>query len=143
MRTIRTILALLFLFCSIQLVTAQAMKAEKYDNPQWVSMSYIKFKPMKQDAAMEIIENYFAKADQDAGIEAPTVYHFATGRYDMLVVWNMTEGVETLNYKTTPEDAKWMNSMAKIAGGPDKAMAKVEEFMTYVEEWENTLARKE
>lgn len=119
------------------------VKAEKYDNPQWVSMSYIKFKPMKKEPAMGIIENYFAKADQDAGIDAPTVYHFVNGDYDMLVIWNMKEGVETLNYKTTPDDAKWMNSMTKIAGGPDKAMAKLEEFMTYVQDWDNTMARKE
>ncbi|SDR75966.1 hypothetical protein [Christiangramia echinicola] len=119
------------------------VKAEKYDNPQWVSMSYIKFKPMKKEPAMGIIENYFGKADQDAGIDAPTVYHFVNGDYDMLVIWNMKEGVETLNYKTTPDDAKWMNSMTKIAGGPDKAMAKLEEFMTYVQDWDNTMARKE
>ena len=57
----------------------QEMKAEKYENPQWVSISYIKFKPMKKDQAMSIMENYFAKADQDAGIDAPTAYHFVYG----------------------------------------------------------------
>ncbi|GAA4314368.1 hypothetical protein GCM10023164_09930 [Christiangramia aestuarii] len=122
---------------------AQEMKAEKYENPEWVSIAYIKFKPMKKDPAMNIIENYFAKADQDAGIDAPTAYHLAYGDYDMMVIWDMKDGIETLNWKTTPDDVKWMKSMGKIAGGQDKAMAKLEEFMSYVETWDNTLARKE
>ncbi|MCM8568859.1 hypothetical protein NE848_05680 [Gramella jeungdoensis] len=143
MRTIRTILGLLFLFCSIHLVTAQEMTAKKYENPNWVQMVYIKFKPMKKDAAMGIIQEYFAKADKNAGIEEPTVYHFATGDHDMLVVWEMEEGIETLNYEMTPNDAKWMNEMAKLAGGPDKAMAKMDEFFTYVDLWESSIARKE
>jgi len=122
---------------------AQEMQAEKYENPEWVNIAYIKFKPMKKDPAMSIVENYFMKADEDAGIEAPTSYHFAFGKYDMMVIWKMDEGVETLNYKMTPEDVEWMKSMAKIAGGQEKAMEKLGEFMSYVETWDNALARKE
>lgn len=137
-----TIAALVFLFTT-SFSFSQEMKAEKYDNPQWVSISYIKFKPMKKDPAMSIVENYFAKADEAAGIAPPTVYHFAFGKYDMMVIWNMKEGLETLNYKMTPEDVEWMKSMAEIAGGQEKAMAKLDEFMSYVESWDNSMARKE
>ncbi|MGA8853688.1 MAG: hypothetical protein WB492_05885 [Christiangramia sp.] len=137
-----TIAVLVFLFAT-SFSFSQEMKAEKYENPTWVTMAYIKFKPMKKDAAMGIVENYFAKADEDAGIDPPTTYHFPTGKYDMLVIWEMKEGLETLNYKMTPDDVKWFASMAKVAGGQDKAMAKLDEFMSYVEEWDNTLARKE
>ncbi|MCB7482457.1 hypothetical protein [Christiangramia sediminis] len=143
MKTFKTTLALLVFLIAGNLSFGQEMKAEKYENPQWVSMASIKFKPMKKDAAMEIIHNYFAKADEDAGIKPPTAFHFVTGKYDMLVIWEMPEGIETLNYKMTPEDVKWMSSMAKIAGGQDKAMAKLDEFMTYVETWDNSIARKE
>lgn len=143
MRTIKAVFGIVVFLIATSFSFGQDMKAEKYENPEWVSMSYIKFKPMKKDPAMSIIENYFVKADQDAGIKAPTVYHFVTGDYDMLVVWEMAEGVETLNYKMTPDDAKWMKSMAKIAGSQEKAMAKMDEFFSYVDSWENTLARKE
>lgn len=143
MRTIKSILAVLFLFSSIQLVSAQDMKAEKYENPKWVQMVYVKFKPMKKGAAMKVVEEYFAKADANAGIDPPTVYHFATGEYDMMVVWDMKEGVETLNYEMTPDDVKWMKEMAKLAGGQDKAMGKMEEFYSYVADWKTAMARKE
>lgn len=137
-----TITAVILVFVTI-VSYAQEIKAEKYENPQWVSISYIKFKPMMKDPAMGIIENYFMKADQDAELDAPVSYHFPMGKYDMMVVWEMKDGLETLNWKTTPDDAKWMNSMAKITGGPDKAMAKLEEFMSYIEAWDNSIARKE
>ncbi|MCG9973374.1 hypothetical protein [Christiangramia crocea] len=143
MRSLKYLLVLIFLMAGMQYTGAQEMSAKKYDNPNWVQMVYIKFKPMKKDPAMGIIQEYFAKADQNAGIEAPTVYHFATGDYDMLVVWEMEEGIETLNYEMTPNDAKWMNEMAKLAGSPDKAMSKMDEFFTYVDLWETSIARKE
>ncbi|MCP9198601.1 hypothetical protein MKO06_01695 [Gramella sp. GC03-9] len=143
MKCFKHLLPVLFLVISIQVGSAQEMKAEKYDNPQWVRISYIKFSPMKKDPAMEIINNYFAKADEDAGIAAPTTYHFPFGEYDMMVIWEIRDGIEELNYKMTPEDAEWMKSMAKIAGGQDKAMAKFEEFTSYIEDWKNTIARKE
>lgn len=143
MKTFRVCLASLVFLIGSCYCFAQEMKAEKYDNPQWVNMAYIKFKPMKKDAAMSVVENYFVKADQEAGIKPPTVFHFVTGEYDMLVIWEMPEGIETLNYKMTPDDVKWMESMANIAGGTEKAMEKLDEFSSYVDVWENTLARKE
>ncbi len=143
MRTLRTVLAIAILFMATGFSFGQEMKAEKYEDPQWVMMAQIKFKPMKKDAAMSIVHNYFVKADEDAGIEPPTTFHMVGGDYDMIVVWDMKEGVETLNYKMTPDDVKWMQSMAKVAGGQDKAMAKLDEFMSYVDTWENSLARRE
>ena len=143
MKAIKTIFAVIVFLVAISFSFGQEMKAEKYENPQWVSISYIKFKPMKKDPAMGIIENYFAKADQDAGIDPPTTYHLSYSDYDMMVIWDMKDGLETLNYKMTPDDVEWMKSMAKIAGGEDKAMAKLEEFMSYVDDWKNTMARKE
>ena len=143
MKQFQTILGVALFFIAVNFSYAQEMKAEKYENPEWVSIVKIKFKPMKKEPAMGIINNYFVKADEDSGAPAPTTYHFPMGDYDMMVIWEMEDGLETLNWKTTPGDVKWMNSMAKIAGGPDKAMAKLDEFMSYVEKWDTSMARKE
>lgn len=143
MKSLKILLAGLFLMSAMQYASAQEMTAKKYENPNWVQMVYVKFKPMKKDPAMKVVEEYFVKADQNAGLNPPTVYHFATGNYDMLVVWEMKEGVETLNYEMTPDDVKWMQEMSKIAGGQDKAMSKLEEFYSYVDKWETSIARKE
>lgn len=143
MRSLKSLLALIFIVSGMHLASAQEMTAKKYENPTWVHMVYIKFKPMKKGPAMKVVDEYFAKADQNAGIDPPTVYHFVTGQYDMMVVWEMPEGVETLNYEMTPDDVKWMEEMSKLAGGQDKAMSKMEEFYSYVEDWKTSIARKE
>ncbi|MAM17823.1 MAG: hypothetical protein CME35_02480 [Gramella sp.] len=121
----------------------QEVTAKKYDNPHWVSVGMIKFKPMGKSKAMKIVEDYFAKADEAAGIKPPTIYHLVGGDYDMMVVWEMTEGLEAMNYETSPEDVKWLGEMAKLTGGQEQTMAKLEEFYGYVDNFKSTLARKE
>ncbi len=143
MKTIKSLLLVAVFLCAIPFASAQDMEAKKYDDPTWVNMVYIKFKPMKKGPALDIVEEYFAKADENAGIDPPTAYHLATGKYDMLVIWEMPEGVETLNYEMTPDDVKWMEEMAKLAGGQGEAMSKMEEFYSYVEDWETSIARKD
>lgn len=137
----------IYLFCLSFVISGiafgQEMKAKKYDDPTWVSIGMIKFKAMGKSKAMKIVDDYFSKADEAAGIKSPTVYHLVGGEYDMMVVWEMSEGIETLNYETSPEDVKWFGEMTKLTGGQDKTMEKLEEFYSYVDGWESTIARKE
>lgn len=135
-------LAIAILFSS-QLLSAQEMKAKKIENPVWVKMVFIKFQPGKMDKAKTLIKDYFAKADQNAGIKAPSAYHMTTGSYDMVVIWEMEEGLETLNYEMTPDDVKWIGEMSKIAGSQEMAMKKLDEFYSYLEDWKTEIARRE
>ena len=98
-------------FLCINLCTAQEMKAKKHDNPVWMQVSFIKFKPGMKSQAVKIIDEYFTNADQNAGITKPFVLDFNTGEY-YVVAWEMgEEGISTLDYELTPDDAKWLNEM--------------------------------
>ena len=58
---------------------------------------------------------------------------FNSGEYDYIVAWEMgEEGISTLDYELTPDDAKWLNEMGKLTGGMDKAEEKMQEFYTYI-----------
>lgn len=133
------VIAILF---SSQLLSAQEMKAKKIDNPVWVKMAFIKFHPGKMDKAKTIINDYFSKADKNAGITAPTAYSMTTGSYDMVVIWELEEGIETLNYEISPNDVKWIGELSNLTGGQDKAMEKLDEFYTYLSDWKTEIARK-
>ncbi len=137
----------IYLFCLLFIVSgmafSQEMKAKKYDDPTWVSIGMVKFKAMSKSKAMKIVDNYFAKADEAAGIKPPTIFHLVGGEYDMMVVWEMSEGIESLNYETSPEDVKWFGEMTKLTGGQEQTMDKLEEFYSYVANWESVIARKE
>lgn len=143
MKTIKIFLTVLLFIAGTGYAAAQEMQAKKLENPNWVSVNFIKFKPGQKSKAEKIIEDYFAKADQNAGIDAPTVFKFSTGGYDYIVVWELDMGLDTFNYEVTPEDAKWYVEMGKLAGGMEGANEKMQEFFSYVESWRTELARKE
>lgn len=69
MKILRFCLVLLFLSAGLTHVNAQEMQAKKIENPHWVSVNFIKFQPGKKDKAQKLIEDYFAKADQNKGLK--------------------------------------------------------------------------
>ncbi|MFD1094987.1 hypothetical protein [Salegentibacter chungangensis] len=143
MKTMKiTLILAAFLFCG-QGLFAQEMGPKKYENPNWIYVSFIKFHPGKKDKAVKIIDDYFAKADANAGISPPTVLNMTTGDFDFVVVWKLEEGIETLNYEISPDDAKWYAEMGKLAGGMDKAEEVMQEFFSYVEMWKTEIGRME
>ncbi len=130
-------------FLCVNLCSAQDMKAKKHDNPVWMYVTFVKFKPGMKTPAVKMVDDYFVKADKNAGIKAPIVYDFNTGEYDYIVAWEMgEEGISTLDYELTPDDAKWFTEMGKITGSMENAEAKMQEFYTYVEKWQTEIARK-
>ncbi len=115
-------------------VQAQEMKAKKYDNPEWKSIGFIKFKSGKVDRAKEIIKNYYMKAGEKAGTPGPAMLiDLKTGEWDMMVLWDMKGGIEEMNWEMSPNDVKWMTAMNDIAGGGDKAKTIMDEFSSLVD----------
>jgi hypothetical protein len=136
MKTTILKIALITLFSSIISFGTQAqMQAKKYDNPKWKSIVFIQFKDGKMDRAREIITNYFVKAAEKAGTPQPSLAtELVTGEWNMMVVWDMKEGIEEMNWQTSPNDVKWMTAMNEIAGGADKTKA-------IMDEWSSLIAR--
>ena len=61
----------------------------------------------------------------------------------MVVIWELEEGIETLNYEISPNDVKWMGELSNLTGSQEKAMGKLDEFYSYLAEWKTEIARKE
>ena len=143
MKPFKTILlTCLFLGACIGSMNSQEMAVKKYDNPEWVRIGMIKFKPMMKEKAQDLINNFFVKADQAAGRKGPIAFDLATGEYDMIVAFPMEHGIETLNYEMSPSDITWMKELSKIAGGQEQAMAKLQEFYGMVDKLTSDIARK-
>jgi len=114
--------------------TAQRMG----DEVGWARVSYIKFKPGKRGRAMEIIQNYYAKAD--AMVDAETGkksgihgVHMESGEWDAIYIFPMSGGPSDLTWLTSPEDVAWMAKFTELAGGQEKATAMLEEFDGLIE----------
>lgn len=130
-------------FACTALYAQEEMKAEKYENPQWYWVVKVDYAPGKMDRAKEIIQEYFMKAGADAGVPGPEmVMEMSSGEYDMVFIWHMKDGIEGMNWKTSPDDVKWFNAMVKVAGDNEKAQALWQEYESYIVKTDGDLARK-
>lgn len=124
----------LLVFAIVSSANAQEMKAKKFENPEWKTVSFIKFKSGKSDRAREIIRNYYEKAAVKASVSTPTMaVDLVTGEWDMMIVWNLKGGLDDMNWEVSPENVKWMAAMSEIAGSGDKAKAILDEFSSLVD----------
>lgn len=125
------------------LTHAEAQEAKKYDNPEWYSFVYVDYHPGKMGEARDIIENYYKKASAQAGTPTPVMeISLAAGEYDMLIVWKMVDGVEGLNWQTSPNQIKWRNALNEIAGGEDKAEEIMNRYRDCVRASSSNMGRK-
>ncbi len=107
----------------------KAQEAKKYDNPQWKTIVYIDFEVGKQGRAQEIIKDYFVKAADKAGTPKPEyVLNMNSGEWDMILIWNMEDGIESMNWETSPNGVKWQKAFNEVCGGEEKAKAISSEY---------------
>lgn len=111
----------------------EAPKPEKHENVSWFEIVQIDFEPGKADAAMEIIEEHYVPASQEAGTPDPvmTLRH-QTGSWDLTVIWKMKRGPAGMEWKRTPESIAWQKKLVEMVGGQDEAEAIGEKFSSYI-----------
>lgn len=143
MKTFKILLPVIaFLFCFSQ-VPAQEMKAEKYENLEWYSISFIKWEDGKAGDAKKIIEEYYKPSARNSGQELPVMeLDLLFSEWDHIVIFPMEEGIEALEWKTSPGDVAWINAFNKLVGGEEKGKKIFEEFSSYIKEMKTQLARK-
>ena len=116
-------------------ISATPVSAQESSGPQrmedvtWARVVLTKFHQGKRERGMEIIKDYFAKADgmtgKNSGIHG---VHFDTGEWDAMYVFPMAGGPADMTWVTSPDDIAWMGQLAKLAGGQDQAMKLISEF---------------
>ncbi len=113
----------------------------RLENVTIVDVVYINFKPGKRTRAMEIINEYFVPASEAAGTAGPLqVIHFDTGRFDMVILWEMEGGFDDLMWYVSPDSLKWFAALSEIAGGEEEAGAIWGEYISYVANSHNEVA---
>lgn len=110
--------------------TAQnAGQAQQAEELTWARVSMTRFQPGKRDRGIEIIKNYFAKADAASGVNSGVHgIHLDTGQWDVIYIFPMKGGPGDMAKRGTPEDEKWMAEMVKLAGSKEAADKIIAEF---------------
>lgn len=106
--------------------SAAAAEAEEVT---WARVTMMRFHPGKRDRAIEIIKDYYAKADRMSGVTSGVHgIHLDTGAWDVIYVFPMKGGPADMAVRNSPDDAKWMAEMVKLAGSEDAAKKIIAEF---------------
>lgn len=143
MKTLKLLLPVFALLFCFNFVSAQEMTAEKYDNLEWYNIHYVKFEDGKAEDAKKIIDEYFKPSAQDAGQQGPVMeLDLLFSEWDHVVIFPMEEGVEALEWKTSPMNVAWMKAFQERAGSEERAKEIGDEFDSYIKEYKNQLARK-
>ena len=114
---------------------APERKAIKHENIEWKWVTYVKFHQGKRWMAQNIINKYYKKAAEMAGLPGPEMQLFMeTGEWDYILVWNMEDGIEGMNWQRSPNNVAWRNALDEVAGGEEEAQAIIDEYQSYVME---------
>lgn len=142
MKTIKILCASICLVFVSQGLNAQEMTAKKYDDPQWYNVVHIDYKAGNYNKARKIVADYFMKASENAGTPGPVmVLELNSGKYDIMAVWHMKEGIESMNWDISPDNIKWRNALNELAGSPEKAGEILKEYQSYIASSSNEIAR--
>ena len=111
---------------------AQEAKPKRYENVEWKSIVYVEFVTGKRGRALEIIRDHFEKAAKTAGTSSPVRYEMRTGQWDLLIVWTMKEGIESMNWEVSADGIAWRKALNDQEGGAEKAKALLDEYNSLI-----------
>ena len=127
--------------CVPTLAVAQELKAERAEGTRWVMIDMVKFLPGKRARAAEIAEGPFTRASNDIGGGVIDL-HLNTGEWDFITVFPLEGGPGDLSWQTSPADVKFMNALARHAGGMEGAKKLLAEWDTLVAKSERHIGHR-
>lgn len=142
MKTLKNLVPFVILMFCFSFLNAQEMTAKKHENLQWYYITLLKYEDGKMEDAKKIINEYFIPTDEASGLQGPVMgMELLFGDWDHLVIFPMEEGIQALEWETSPRDVKWMTAFNERAGGEEKGKEIMDQFGTYVKESKSMLAR--
>ena len=141
MRNLSITFAIIFSFLCFSLQAqeeSEEMKPKKLENPEWYYVSKVKFKSGHYTRAKEILKDYYIKASKK---NLPKmVFEFYSGPYDMMIVWEMKEGLTEFEWETSPDDIAFYTELIKLTGSKEEADKIAKEFQELVTTSDGQLA---
>jgi len=106
------------------------MQPKRIENAEWKN---VVFHPGKMGKALEIINNHYEKAAAKAGTPTPQmVVEMASGEWDMMIVWHMPEGVQSMTWEVSPNNIAWRKALNEQEGGKENADKLMEEYQSLI-----------
>ena len=135
------IMVIAFLFFSF-IPQAQEIHSDPLDSPEVYQVEYFKFFTGTDEEARRILENYFSAAHELVGLPNPVIkLELNSEDYDYMVVWELQEGEENLNWQNCPTDTNWYDAFVTVTGSEERAKELIEKYDSYVSASKTETAR--
>jgi len=107
----------------------------------WHSITVIDYKPGTEGAARELIQKFEA-ASEKAGISSPVIYWFKSGKYDLVVTWELKDGPVDFQGSWSPDGATWWSALVEQEGSEEAARKLQSSYDELIATSVTSLARK-
>jgi hypothetical protein len=124
------------------LAAQEAVAPKKHENMNWFWMANVKFKPGKLDDGLKIINERFAPAGNAVGMTGVRMLQHTGVEWDLTLLFPVAEGPRALEWAMSPEDAKWMNELAKREKGMPNVMALLSRYSDLIAREQGILVRE-
>lgn len=84
-------------------------------------IEFLKLKPGADDRWMELGAKYFGPATDAAGLKRPTIHWMMGGPWDLMLVFEMPNGMSSLDTHNPPERAAFRKAFVEVAGSVEEA----------------------
>lgn len=107
----------------------------------WHTITVIDYKTGTVDTAKEFIQKFEA-ASEKAGIAAPVIYWFESGKYDVVVTWKLQDGPADLQGKWNPAGETWWAALVEQEGSEEAALKLQSSYNELIASSHTSIARK-
>ncbi len=136
-----SLLIILFLGGGLLLAQTDDPLSSTSSDVTWRTVSLVDYKPGKTGAAKEIIRK-FESASRHSDTPTPHVYWLETGKYDLIVVWEMQEEPVDASYLWCPDESGWWNTFVTQEGSEEAAQKLQQDYYELIASSVTNVARE-
>ncbi len=107
----------------------------------WHSVRLVEFENGRIDDVKQIIQK-FETASASAGLPATSVRWFESGKYDLVIIWEMEQQPTVSEWNWSPQADKWWNSFVAQEGSEEAAKKLQDQYDSMVTSTVTNIARK-
>jgi hypothetical protein len=113
----------------------------KHTNYSWHTVTVIDYKPGAEESARKFIQK-FESASVAAGTSEPVIHWFETGKYDLVITWNLDESPANDKWAWSPEGEDWWNALVAQEGSVAAAQQVQDDYTALIASSVTNVARK-